>query len=76
MDTDPLHQALLDAFARAGNNQSRFAAAIGASQQNVSYWLKHRRPLPAEYAIPAEQAGLGSRYALRPDIYPVEKDAA
>lgn len=67
-----LHAALRVAVAAAGNNQSRFAAAIGTSQQLVSYWLKNERPLPGEYVLKAERAGLGSRHALRPDLYPVE----
>jgi DNA-binding transcriptional regulator YdaS (Cro superfamily) len=67
-----LHAALKRAVAKAGNNQSRFAAAVGTSQQLVSYWLKKERPLPGEYVLKAEQAGLGSRHDLRPDLYPVE----
>lgn len=72
METDALHEALKGALAKVDNNQSRFAAAIGSSQQLVSYWLKKGRPLPAEYVLPAEAAGLGSRHQLRPDIYPNE----
>jgi DNA-binding transcriptional regulator YdaS (Cro superfamily) len=57
------------ALALAGDNQSKFAAAIGTSQQSVSYWLKKGKPLPAEYVLAAERAGYGSRYILRPDVY-------
>ncbi|WP_082466058.1 transcriptional regulator [Sphingomonas sp. Leaf38] len=67
-----LAAALKRAVAKAGNNQSRFAAAVGTSQQLVSYWLKNGRPLPGEYVLKAEQAGLGSRHELRPDLYPNE----
>jgi DNA-binding transcriptional regulator YdaS (Cro superfamily) len=67
-----LHDALKRAVANAGNNQSRFAAAVGTSQQLVSYWLKNARPLPGEYVLRAERAGLGSRHDLRPDLYPIE----
>jgi DNA-binding transcriptional regulator YdaS (Cro superfamily) len=66
------HDALKRAVAMAGNNQSRFAAAIGTSQQLVSYWLKNARPLPGEYVLKAERAGLGTRYDLRPDLYPID----
>lgn len=66
-----LHLRLRAAVDKADGNQSKFAAAIGTSQQLVSYWLKKERPLPAEYVLPAEAAGFGSRHELRPDIYPV-----
>jgi DNA-binding transcriptional regulator YdaS (Cro superfamily) len=68
-----LHEALRSAVALADDNQSRFAAAIGTSQQSVSYWLKNRKPLPAEFVLSAERAGFGSRHVLRPDLYPVEE---
>ncbi len=67
-----LHAALKHAVEKAGNNQSRFAAAVGTSQQLVSYWLKNARPLPGEYVLKAERAGFGSRHDLRPDLYPIE----
>lgn len=67
-----LPDALRAAVALADNNQSKFAAAIGTSQQSVSYWLKNGKPLPAEYVLAAERAGYGSRHTLRPDVYPVE----
>lgn len=73
---ETLHAALRKAVARADNNQSRFAALIGSSQQMVSYWLKNRRPLPGEYVLKAEREGLGSRHELRPDLYPIEGQAA
>ena len=72
MDKEALHEALKKAVGKAGNNQSRFARGIGASQQLVSYWLNNGRALPAEYVLPAEQAGFGSRFDIRPDIYPRE----
>ena len=72
MSNPTLHDALRAAVALADDNQSKFAAAIGTSQQSVSYWLKKRKPLPAEYVLAAERAGYGSRHALRPDVYPVE----
>lgn len=75
MATDPHHQALCAALAAAGGNQSRFAEAIGASQQNVSYWMTRRRALPPKFVLAAEAAGFGSRHFLRPDIYPVDAPA-
>jgi DNA-binding transcriptional regulator YdaS (Cro superfamily) len=76
MDNAMLHRALKRAVAKADGNQSRFASAIGTSQQLVSYWLARQRPLPAEYVLKAEAAGFGSRHDLRPDIYPREDVAA
>ncbi|MBP8233123.1 MAG: helix-turn-helix domain-containing protein [Rhizorhabdus sp.] len=76
IDTSALHQALKAALAKAGNNQSRFAADIGTSQQRISYCLNNGRPLPAELVLRAEAAGYGSRHELRPDLYPLpEADA-
>ncbi|MFZ2995927.1 transcriptional regulator [Sphingobium sp.] len=74
MAQEPLHSRLRLAVENAGN-QSRFAKAVGTSQQLVSYWLKKERPLPGEFVLAAESAGLGSRHYLRPDLYPaVEHD--
>lgn len=70
------HDALKQAVAAVGNNQSRFAALIGSSQQNVSYWLKNGKSLPGEYVLKAEREGLGSRHVLRPDLYPIEETPA
>jgi len=75
MKTAPLHTALERAVDKAGS-QSRFASAVGTSQQLVSYWLAKQRPLPAEFVLRAEQAGLGDRHVLRPDIYPPTQGAA
>lgn len=70
MDTKRAHAAFRKALKKAGNNQSRFAAAIGTSQQLVSYWLSRGKVLPAEYVLAAEAATGVSRHELRPDIYP------
>jgi DNA-binding transcriptional regulator YdaS (Cro superfamily) len=51
-------------------NQSRFAEAIGTSQQNISNWLRKGAPLPAEYVLKAEAATGIERHKWRPDIYP------
>ena len=70
MSITPLERAV-----EVAGSQSRFADAVGASQQIVSYWLSKGKPLPAEYVLAAE-AKLGiSRHDLRPDIYP-RQDAA
>lgn len=74
MARHPYHRALRTALKRADGNQSRFAREIGCSQQMVSYWVKNGRPLPAEYVLAAERAGFGSRYEIRPDLYPLETE--
>jgi len=51
-------------------NQSRFAAAIGTSQQNISNWLRLDKCLPAELVLAAEAATGIPRHEWRPDIYP------
>lgn len=57
-------------------NQSRFAEAIGTSQQNISNWLRKGSPLPAEYVLRAEQVTGVSRHEWRPDVYPTQAAAA
>lgn len=43
-------------------------------QQNIWRWLNGTKPLPAEFAIPIEQAvdGAVTRFDLRPDVFPNE----
>jgi DNA-binding transcriptional regulator YdaS (Cro superfamily) len=69
------NSALKRALAHFDNNQSKFADAIGTSQQLVSYWVRNDKPLPAEFVLKTEAETGISRHDLRPDIYPVE-DAA
>lgn len=52
-------------------NQSRFADAVGTSQQNISNWLRAGRELPAEYVLRAEVATNIPRHVWRPDLYPL-----
>jgi DNA-binding transcriptional regulator YdaS (Cro superfamily) len=68
MRKTPLQRAL--AAKPFEGNQSKFAEAIGTSQQNISNWLRKRRPLPAEYVLKAEAATGIDRHEWRPDIYP------
>lgn len=56
-------------------NQSRFADAIGTSQQNISNWLRKGQQLPAEYVLKAEEATGIARHIWRPDIYPAPGQA-
>lgn len=69
MSKTPLQRAIMaEPF---GNSQSAFARAIGTSQQNISNWLRSKRPLPAEYVLKAEEVTGIARHIWRPDIYPV-----
>lgn len=70
------HKALKRALKSFEDNQSRFAAAIGTSQQLVSYWLKNGKPLPAEFVLETEKVTGISRHDLRPDLYPREESQA
>lgn len=70
------HKAFLRALASFDDNQSRFASAIGTLQQNVSYWQKNEKSLPAEYVLVTERVTGISRHDLRPDLYPREESAA
>ena len=72
MSTSALNRAL----AVFDGNQSKFADAIGTSQQLVSYWVRKSRPMPAEFVLKTEEVTGISRHDLRPDIYPREQDAA
>lgn len=63
------------AFEEFDENQSKLAAAIGTSQQNISNWLRKKQPLPAEYVLKAEETTGIPRHEWRPDIYPPEMAA-
>jgi DNA-binding transcriptional regulator YdaS (Cro superfamily) len=70
------HQAFRHALAHFDGNQSRLAAAIGTSQQNISNWLNGGKSLPAEFVLPTERATGISRHELRPDLYPIEEQSS
>jgi len=55
---------------RLAGSQSAFGRSIGRRQSTVSHWLKHNRPLPAEYVLHVETTFGVPRSVLRPDIYP------
>lgn len=66
MSKSPLERA----YERFDRSQRRLADALGTSQQNVSNWMRAKRPLPAEYVLRAEAATGIARHVWRPDIYP------
>ena len=69
------HEALKRALAKADDNQSAFAAAIGTSQQRISYLLKNEKPLPAELVLKTEEVYGIPRHELRQDVYPSPESA-
>lgn len=58
--------------------QAELARRIGVTPSFVSQWITGHRPIPAEKAIPIEEAtgGAVKRYESRPDIYPPAEYAA
>ncbi len=57
--------------------QVALAAAIGADQPAISFWMnKAKAGVPPQYCIPIEVATGGEvlRWQLRPDIYPMPAD--
>jgi len=73
MDAYPIARAIAaDPF---GGSQSKFAAAIGTSQQNISNWVRKGSPLPAELVLKAEEATAIPRHVWRPDISPTPSEA-
>ncbi len=61
--------------------QRQLAVAIGTKQQNVWSWLHVTGVVPAEYVLAIEKAtkergSIVTRHELRPDIYPMESEAA
>lgn len=67
-------EALEIAIEKAGG-QTALARKIGKTQGHICKWLE-RKKVPANMAIPIEQATGVSRHDLRPDIYPKEQVAA
>lgn len=65
---DPGLQSAID----AAGGVSALARALGLSQPTVSAW----RRVPSERALAVEEATGVARHVLRPDLYPIEPDAA
>lgn len=63
-------QALEKAIEICGG-QAGLARKIGRKQQNVAYWLKARKGVPAEVAAAIEEAveAQVTRDQLRPDVF-------
>lgn len=52
--------------------QTRLASLLGTSQSMVWYWLMRSKKGPSgEYVLKIESHTSISRYALRPDLYPL-----
>lgn len=57
------------------NGLRTLAAALGVRYQSIQDWLAANR-VPAERVLAVEKATGISRHTLRPDIYPIERQAA
>lgn len=71
---NPTGARTMDAFLRAVQmigTQAKAAALIGVSQQIVSYTIRHRRRIPADWCPIVEKATQGkvTRHMLRPDLF-------
>jgi DNA-binding transcriptional regulator YdaS (Cro superfamily) len=53
-------------------SQAKAAEAIGTTQQEISYRLRHGGKVKPEWCLPIETAtdGKVTRHQLRPDLYP------
>jgi hypothetical protein len=90
---EQMHEALVRAVELAGG-QTLFAEKLNGAlelltparphaakpirQQNVDWWMRRAKKLPAELARAAEVAldGRVTRYEFRPDVFGVSHDAA
>ena len=68
--------ALRQAIRHHLKSQVAVARAVGVSPQAVSEILRRGKRVPAEWCLPIETATAGAitRHALRPDLYPSNKD--
>jgi DNA-binding transcriptional regulator YdaS (Cro superfamily) len=69
MKSTPLERAI-----HAAGSGKALAALLGVTPMAVSYWKT--RGVPARQALPIEKATGISRHELRPDLYPVDGQAA
>lgn len=60
---------LKKAINMAGSQAELAALLKGASQQNISYWLRNGK-VPAERVLAIEEVTGVARHELRPDLYP------
>lgn len=73
-----MSQSALERAIEAAGSQAELARRIGKKQAHIWNWLNRDKCVPAEVAIPIEQATEGkvTRHDLRPDIFgPAPKPA-
>ena len=69
-------KALQTAVEKAGG-QTALARKIGTSQELIFFWLNRaQKGVAPEYVLKIERVTGVSRHALRPDIYPRERERA
>lgn len=71
-------RAALEAALKIFGSETAMAAAIGLSQQSVNEVIRSGRNAPPKWCIPLEKAtgGQVTRHQLRPDLYPLDDEAA
>lgn len=65
-------ETALDRAVRLSGGQATFARLIGVTAQAVSQWDK----VPPLRVLEVERVSGVSRHDLRPDLYPIEAEAA
>lgn len=56
--------------------QAALARVLHVSPQQLNQWVRALRPVPPRHAIAIERATGVSRYALRPDVFGLDEEAA
>ncbi|NQY33603.1 MAG: helix-turn-helix domain-containing protein [Alteromonadaceae bacterium] len=75
MATPVLKNPILMKAVKKLGSQTKLAAAINTTQQNIWWWLYEANSINAEFVIAIEKASGVSRHELRPDIYPKDEAA-
>lgn len=69
---DPALQKAIDAMGNRSGNLAALAEAIEVSSQALSQWNR----VPPARVLAVERASGVPRHELRPDLYPIEREAA
>jgi ketosteroid isomerase-like protein len=71
MRRPPVHPALAQAILDAGGRDA-LAKIVDCSRQNIEYYERKGKPLPAKFVPRAAKALGRSYYELNPDVFPKE----
>lgn len=70
------HEAFKRALAFFDGKQTEMAKAIGTSQQRISYIVLNQNDCPADLAPSISRATGMALHELRPDLWPLDEQAA